>query len=233
MGADTVITITHADARVARVVFGVPANRIIVVENGVNECFRTASPALWREQYGSNPFLLCVGHIQRRKNQLFLLQAANRLRIPVVLIGAVLPGEKDYSQLVAQEVRSNARHGGRWLCELSADDPLLVSAFAACRAHVLLSHNETQPLSVLEAMAVHKPVLLGEAGYAKEFPFTSLPKTSRTRGDVAIRDLEVLWNHGATTELPATFAWSQVAEKISLAYEHTLKRQVGFKKGTP
>ena len=233
MGADSVITITPADTVVVRRVFGLPSDRIIVIENGVDERFRTATPLLWHHRYGDRPFILCVGHIQSRKNQLFLLQVANMVRLPVVLIGSVMSGEGRYASHVESEVRTNTLYGGMWLRELSVDDPLLASAYAACRAYVLLSHYETQPLSVLEAMAAGKPILLGKAAYSQEYPFAGLSTTSRTRMSLAARDLVNLWDHGVESTLPAEFSWGHVADKLSVVYASALGRNGGRRKGEP
>lgn len=231
MGADTIVVITHADAAVVRYVFGVPSSRVVVVENGVDERYRLSSPSLWRQRYGDRPFVLCVGHIQSRKNQLFLLKVANQSGVPVVLIGAVMSGQEEYARHVESEIRANAVFGGMWLRDLSADDPLLVSAYAACQAYILLSHQETQPLSVLEAMAAGKPVLLGDASYTRECPFEGLATTSRTQVSVASRDIETLWKHGAASSLPAAFSWGQVAGKLNSVYERALGRVADFGKG--
>jgi glycosyltransferase involved in cell wall biosynthesis len=229
MGAKAIITITEADVSVAHYVFGVPLSRIQVVENGVDDRFRMATPELWHERYGANPYMLCVGGIQRRKNQLFLLKTANSLELPVVLIGGVLPGEQDYAQRVDEEMRKNASYGGRWLRELSYDDPLLASAYAACRAFVLLSHHETQPLSILEAMAAKKPILLGDAGYVREYPFASLPRTSLTSMNTSRCDLQALWSQGVSTSLSEAFTWGCVAEKLYNIYASTRDSRFSMK----
>jgi len=232
VGANAIVTITQADAAVARFVFGAQASRITVVGNGVDARFRAGSPHLWRERYGDRPFVLCVGQVQPRKNQLFLLQVGNLLKLPVVLVGPPLSDRDDYAQRVAREARINTEHGGLWLRDVSGNDPLLASAYAACRVYVLLSHRETQPLSVLEAMAAGKPVLLGYADYAREYPFATLPRTSPVSVKAAVRDLDAVWMRGAVTTLPPEFAWDQVADRLSTIYERVLAESSVVQSGT-
>lgn len=169
------ITITQGDAHAARFLYTLPENRVHLVPNGVSTRFFAAEPGAWRRQYGSKPFVLCVGAIQRRKGQLLLVEACNQLELPVVLLGPVLPGEAAYAQDVRQAMQSNQQLGGLWRTDLRNEDELLVSAYAACRVHALLSSAETQPLSVMQAMAARKPVLLLKAASLETRCSTTFP----------------------------------------------------------
>ena len=203
-GASAIIAITRSGADSLRTIFRLGTKTLHVVPHGVREGFFSCSPDAWKATFGPEPFVLCVGAIQRRKNQLLLVEACNRLRLPVVLLGPVLPGEKDYGYRVGVAVQQNEGFGGRWLRTLRNDHPLLLSAFAACRVFALLSCSETQPISVLQAMAARKPVLLLHAGYVAQPPFDRLRFVDNSEPSAVDRALQQEWNCGLPTQLPAS-----------------------------
>jgi glycosyltransferase involved in cell wall biosynthesis len=223
-----IVAITQADARAARAIFGIMADRIQVVANGVDESFFNASPAAWWRAFGRDPFVLCVGAIQQRKNQLMLVEACNQARLPVVLLGPVLPGEKDYGVRVGAALEKNKAFGGRWLQHLQKDDPLLISAYAACRLFVLLSQAETQPLSVMQAMAARCTVLLLESNYTKDALFRGLPIVKRATIHALASGIRLAWEQPRPTELPRTFTWLEVARRLACLYSDVLRRTSAF-----
>lgn len=217
-GAAALVTITDADADAAALVYGVDRRRIHVVPNGVSDGFFNASPGAWHNEYGSAPFVLCVGAIQQRKNQLSLVDACNQLQLPVVLLGSVLPGEAEYGMRVSETMAQNEKFGGRWLQSLTNADALLLSAHAACRLFVLLSSAETQPLSVMQAMAARKPILLLKAGYTRDRLFSGLPSVSSTDMGIVSAALKGAWDAAKPTELPCDYSWSAVARQLYRIY---------------
>jgi glycosyltransferase involved in cell wall biosynthesis len=221
-GAASFITITQADAAAAHIVFGVEKAKIKVVPNGVADVFFTCAPEVWRNAYGNGEFVLCVGAIQARKNQLLLTQVCNGLKLPLVLLGSVLPGQTEYAQRVAGAMRENETLGGRWLQELRNEDALLLSAYAACRVFALLSSEETQPLSVMQAMAARKPVLLLQAPYAEDELFRKLPRSHSSELRNAADALKEVWENGPTSELSPKFTWQSVARQLQTIYNSAL-----------
>lgn len=223
LNASAIITITHTDARALRMIHGISPDKIHVVPNGIDDAFFDATPDAWRKTFGDLPFILTVGAVQPRKNQLMLLQAANKIKLPVVIIGPVLPGWEEYATKVEIEQKINTAYGGRWLRELTNENPLLPSAYAACRLFVLLSSEETQPLSVLQAMAAKKPILLLKASYANEPPFDKLPKTTGQNIEVVALDLKKNFERGIQTSLPDEFRWKNVVNKLVTIYKQAVK----------
>lgn len=222
-GAASVVTITEYDAITAHTVFGVEKTRINVVPNGVPDAFFNCTPEAWHRAYGNSDFVLCVGAIQERKNQLLLAQVCNRLKLPLVLLGPILPGKTDYAQLVRDAMRENETLGGRWLQDLRNEDALLLSAHAACRVFALLSSVETQPLSVMQAMAARKPVLLLRATYAQEKMFRELPQATSCDLPTVAGTLKQVWESGPATELSPGYSWQSVARQLQTIYDQALK----------
>jgi len=217
--AARVLTITEAEARAATQICDLDPQRLAVVPHGVAAAFSQRNPQPWQAAHGREPFILCVGAVQPRKNQLLLAQAANELRLPLVLIGPVLPGAEGYADQVGVEMKGNEPFGGRWIRGLDRTDPLLVAAHHACRLFALLSTEETQPISVLQAMAAARPVLLLRAAYTRQAPFAqSACARDATLGAVKTA-LQQAWAEAVPTRLAEDFAWPNVAAKLRELYQ--------------
>lgn len=216
--AASVLTTTEAEAEAVRFLYRLERSRVRVVTHGLSERFFHCTPDCWQNAFGNQPFVLCVGAIQRRKNQLLLLEACNRLRLPAVLLGRELPGERAYAQQVAAAAKRNETFGGHWLQTLQNDDPLLLSAFAACQLFCLLSISETQPISVLQAMAARRPVLLLRAPYAQDEPFRELKTVASTDLEVLLPALKNTWP-SSPASLSRDYTWPQVARRLRRVYE--------------
>lgn len=213
-GAARVITITEAEARAATQICGLESERVVVVPHGVATGYFQRDPQPWQAAHGGAPFILCVGAVQPRKNQWLLAQAANALQLPLVLIGPVLPGCEAYADQVAAEMKRNEAFGGRWFHGLDHGDPLLVAAHHACRLFALLSEEETQPISVLQAMAAARPVLLLRAGYTAQAPFDQLACVTAPGLEAVKAALHQAWTAAVPTRLAGDFAWPSIAAKL-------------------
>jgi glycosyltransferase involved in cell wall biosynthesis len=220
--AKAIITITEADAEAARVIYGLERNRIDVIPHGIADGYFKCTTEAWHKTYGEKSFVLSVGAVQRRKNQLLLARVCNDLKLPLVLLGPVLAGQSEYARPVGEAMRQNESLGGRWLQHLQNEDKLLQSAYAACRVFALLSHNETQPISVMQAMAARKPVLLLKASYAEDNLFRELPQVSSCDMQTVAEALKQVWESGRTTELSLDYAWHSVARQLQTVYNRVV-----------
>ena len=108
------------------------------------------------------------------------------------------------------------------LRRFSHEDPLRVSAFAAASLFVLLSDNETQPLSVMMAMAAGTPVLLLRVPYTFEPPFAGLPTVESRDVRKVCAAIEREWTQPRPTRLPDGFTWPAVVAKLSDIYSRAL-----------
>lgn len=154
-----------AEARQLARYFGVPPERIHVVPNGADERFARADPGPFARRAGLRDFALCAGRIEPRKNQLGLLRAMRGAEVPVVVLGDPVQGHEDYVRACRREAGPNVRFVPR----IGHDDPLLASAYAACACLVLPSWFETPGLAALEAGMQGVPLVLPEAGAAREY----------------------------------------------------------------
>jgi glycosyltransferase involved in cell wall biosynthesis len=162
---DVLLPNSQAEAEQFVRIYSVPRRKIHVVLNGADLRFAQATAHAFIERYGVSDFVLYAGRIEPRKNQLHFLRAMQSVDVPIVILGDVVPGQEWYLD------RCRRRAGPRvqFLPRLEHDDPLLASAYAACRCLVLASWFETPGLVALEAGLLGTPVVLTERGCTREY----------------------------------------------------------------
>ena len=172
--ADGIITDSGAVAQNLFAYLGVPAEKLRAVPIGVDEAYLAEAPVPheFRRRFAPDdaPIVLNVARLAPYKNQLDLVSAMRH--VLDVLPGArlLLVGQTE-DESYAAKVRRTAR-------DLGVDNrcylPGVVSAeemrclYAVCDVFVLPSLWESQGLSVLEAMAVGKPVVASDIGPVRE-----------------------------------------------------------------
>ena len=185
--------------------YGVPAERVVVTPNGVDPVF---SPGP-----GAHDYVLSVGAIQARKNQLAALEAASEASLPLVVVGP----EKDAA--VAEELR---RRGAR--LEGYVDVARLAELYRGAACLVQSSRFEGFGLPVLEAMAsgtpvvtVPDPALLEVAGGA-----AVVAEDGRLADGIrtALAERERL--AAAGLERARAFTWRATAERTLAVYREIL-----------
>lgn len=164
--ADRVITNSNMECETLAKVLELPREKFVTVYNGVEEdFFLPADPNLFRDQFGiKGRFILNVGNIEPRKNQLRLADAMKAFPdVQLILIGHARSPE--YLQQVLQT-------GGKqvsYLGPLDHNSPLLRSAFSACNGFALPSTLETPGLAALEAGALGASLVLTREGSTTEY----------------------------------------------------------------
>ena len=209
--------------------YGIPPERIVVTPNGVDPTFHRLGGPIYnlslartsRGQDGETPsdnllqgsYVLSVGAIQERKNQLAALDAAQAVGLPLVVVGP----SKDAS--LADELR---RRGAR--LEGYVDTERLAELYRGAACLVQSSRHEGFGLPVVEAMAsgtpvvaVPDPALREVAGDAAIFAEDS-DLADGIRRALAERDRLV----AAGSERARTFTWQAAAERTLAVYREIL-----------
>ena len=185
--------------------YGIPAQRIVVTPNGVDSVFGPGS--------GPHDYVLSVGAIQRRKNQLATVEAAEAAGLPLVVVGPAKDPE------LAEELR---RRGAR--LEGYVDTERLAELYRGAACLVQSSRYEGFGLPVLEAMASGTPVvavpdlaLREVAGDAAIF-VEEVELADGIRRALAERDRLV----AAGLERARAFSWRAAAERTLAVYREIL-----------
>lgn len=220
--ADLIVTNSDTESDTLSRVLGLPRENFVTVMNGVEPHFSEPhDPALFRAHYGiDGPFVLNVGNVEARKNQLNLVRAMQGHDLPVVVIGHVR--EPDYGRQVMAE-------GGTQLCYLGPldhADPLLASAYAACAAFVLPSTLETPGLAALEAAAAGAPLVVTSEGSTRDY-FANWAHYIRHDDLVGIRQgIDAALAAGPSLELKehvrSNYAWSAVTQTLAGFYRRIM-----------
>lgn len=203
--AARVLTVSERTKRDLVELYGVPPERIVVTPNGVDPAFSPGD--------GSRDYVLAVGAIQRRKNQLAALEAASAVGLPLVVAGP----EKEHA--LAQELRAR---GARVVGHVETERLAELYRGAACL--VQASRYEGFGLPVLEAMAcgtpvvaVPEPALEEVAGNAAVF-VEEARLADGIRRALAERERLV----AAGLERASRFSWRTTAERTLAVYRDIL-----------
>lgn len=163
--SDILLPNSLAEARQLRRFFALPPIKIHIVPNGVDERFKDANPKLFIDKYGFRDFVLAVGRIEPRKNQLNLIRAFNRIGKDLVIIGDPVSDYMDYYK----KCRESSGKNIHFLAGLKHDDPLLKSAYAACDLFIAPGWFETPGLAALEAGLAGAKLAVTKFGCTEEY----------------------------------------------------------------
>ncbi len=202
--------------------FHVNPQKIFVVPNGVDERFADADSGPFVREYGLENFILFVGRIEPRKNQLNFVRAMKDTQETVVFLGGALPDYENYYAQCKREASPNMY----FLDAIGHDDPLLAGAYAACNTFVLPSWFETPGLSAMEAAMAGAKVVITDGGstteyfggrvaYVRPHDLADMRKTTlevfRRPKDQALRD-----------HVRANYSWHRVAEITLEGYKRLM-----------
>jgi glycosyltransferase involved in cell wall biosynthesis/SAM-dependent methyltransferase len=127
-----------------------------------SEAFASPDPDAFRRHAGiDGEFILCVGAIDLRKNQLVLARATRDMDIPLVLLGPA--HEPDTLARLATAGGSNVVHVERVPGELVA------SAYHGAAVHVMASYAEGAALVNLEAAIAGTPLVVSNRSSEFEY----------------------------------------------------------------
>ncbi len=135
-----------------------------VVSHGVHAApFRDATADLFVEKFGMKDFVLCVGAVDRRKNQFMVIEALKDQDLDIVFLGPAF--EEDYVR-VCNKIANNRVH----VLGKQPQD-IVASAFKAASVHVLPSYCEGAALANLEAAVAGCPMVVSNR--SSEFEYFS------------------------------------------------------------
>lgn len=220
--SDIIFPNSENEARQISRLFNIPVSRMFVVPNGVDMSFADADPGLFTDKYGLRDFVLSVGRIEPRKNQLNLIRAMKGIDRDLVLIGDIVSGSEWYMEKCRQEAGDRVYFTGG----MPHGSELLTSAYAACEVFVLPAWFETPGLAAMEAALAGAKVVATEGGstreYFREKAIYINPDSPQDIHEKIKQALETE-NDGALKNLIMnTYTWDKVADRVVEGYERVL-----------
>lgn len=222
--ADLLLPNTEAERDYCMKVFGADPRKLLVIPNGVERRFQHGDPQLFRERFGIHePFVLNVGRVENRKNQLRLIKALRGSGIRLVIIG------KPVNESYTRQCREAADGNVTFLPPLPHDEPLLQSAYAAARVFAMPSLLETPGIAALEAALAGARIVITPIGGPREY-FGDAARYVDPHSVDDIRNAVVAaWEDQSyraeklQTRVREEYSWESVAAKTLSAYESVLR----------
>ncbi len=148
----------------------IPKDRLHVTYNAIDKKnAHGPGPELFCTEYGleNKKYILSLANIDRRKNQLRLLQAYQELNLslPLIIIGEAINGDVQYERQITQTTIP----GVRVLNALPHGSDMLKSACQGAAVHVLPSLLETPGLASLEAAALGTKIVTTQGGSTRDY----------------------------------------------------------------
>lgn len=225
--ADALTPPSRAELDVITSTFSPLPGTIEIVPVGVDSSFAGGNGARFcgRFELPLHAFVLCVGRIEERKNQLRLIEACAPLGIPLVLVGAEYEDRLGYAA-ACRELAERLGADVRFLSYLSPED--VVDAYAAAHVHALPSLWETIGLSSLEAAVAGCNVVstanCGVGEYLGDLARYCDPESVESiRGAVAAALASP--RDGRLAEHVGTFTWANAARKAKSLYESVMSER--------
>jgi len=193
----------------------------VVVENGIDlEACNKAKGDRFTKKYGLSDFVLFVGGIREVKNPLLFIKLAEEMPdMKFVMIGEKL----DESNIIEKYGVSLPKN----LVLLGTLKHVeVLDAMAACRIYVVTSKREATPITLLEAMAMKKNVVVPlhtgcvevvpSDGYGFLYNLDSFEElVARTKDALSAERINVK----ARERIKEKYDWRKLAKKLDSLYE--------------
>lgn len=195
----------------------------VVVPNAVDtESIRAARADDSGEFDRYRGWLVCIGRIDIRKNQMSLIRALEGSDYKAVFVGRKSPGHKEYADEVVRAIEANPNL--EWIEQLPNAD--IYRLCKACKVSVLPSWFETPGLVSLEAAAMGCNIVVSPEGTTRDYFGDSAfycdvndPSSIRRAIDAAYEaDYDVEFGNRILSE----YTWEKAAERTIDGYEMAL-----------
>lgn len=202
----------------------VPRTRTEIIPHGVDRSVECADEGLFKRKYGLKDFALCVGRFEApRKNQLTLVRALKQESVPLVFIGGPEPGHENYYERCRAEAGKNTH----FLGPLQRDDPLLASAFHACKVVVMPGVLESPGLTGMEGALAGANLAVTTGGSTREH-FVDLawyfdPFQQREMRSAILQALEAPRQYALQDRVRKLYTWDQIVRRQLDAYKRVME----------
>jgi len=217
--AEMVLPNTAAERELLIEGLGVSPENNLTIHNGVEARFAAADPSLFIKKYGCKDFVLNVGHLgSPRKNGYNMIKALAQVDAPVFIIANVFANVEG-QRCVDEIEKSKNITLIRWV---EHDDPLLASAYAACKVFALPTRYETPGRAALEAGLAKANIVITPHGGTKEyfgdFAEYSDPDSVQSIRQAVEKSLNKTQTDRLQKHIQQNYIWPVIAEKTAEIY---------------
>ncbi len=163
--ADAIIPNSGVEQKQLARLFGIDKERMHIIPNCVDKSFEYGDKYTFASKYKLENFILSVGRIEPRKNQLNLIKAMRQFSKRLAIIGNTVSDYLDYYN----ECKRQAGQNVIFIEGIKHNDPMLKSAYSACKCLVSQGWFETPGLSALEAGLAGANVATTDKGCTREY----------------------------------------------------------------
>jgi len=221
--ADRVIVNSNMEGDMLSQVFGMNRDKFHTVYNGAETEFLVpADTSVFRNRFHiEGPFVLNVGNVEPRKNQLEFLRLLMQERPDLKLVIAGGVRDRYYADVCLEEGGDRVRIIGY----LPYASELIRSAMAGCEFFAMPSLLETPSIAAIEAAAIGAKVLLTQVGSTTEYFGDSVTYVdpwsheSMRAGIAAVANASV---EKSTWAARHRLLWPQIAPEIVNCYNKLL-----------
>lgn len=222
--ADILLPNSYEEARYLDDILGASNKKKAVIPNATDLRYKYGTPDKAVKLYGFKDYVLCVGKIEPRKNQMQLVKALAGTNIPLIILGSFIPNVKSYYDDVVAEISKhpNMKH----IESLPMDSDVLSSLYAGAKVHALLGRNETPGIVNLEAGLAGANLVVGECVPVREYlQDYALYADYNSVEDVKAKVMQAYQaprNPTIAEFIEKNYTWKVVAEKTLEAYKMIL-----------
>lgn len=218
---DIVLPNSICEAQYLKEYHKVNANKISVIPNGINLPGNNVNLDLFKNQFGVTDYVLCVGKIEPRKNQLLLAEAIKKTNLKCVFLGSAMLTDVSYYQKFKNLIKDDSRFLHIEYIEHNSE--LMSSLYANCKVHVLLGTSETPGLVNLEAGSYGANLIVWDCPpvreYLKDFATYINRNNISSLPSILENLIKIPRNYELSRFIIENYTWSNVAAKTLLEYE--------------
>ncbi len=217
---------TSEEANLISEGLSIPKEKFNIIHNGVSDRFLNADSSLFKKEYGTENFILCVGHIgPARKNMLSFFKAVAKINHSVVFIGRIIKSGETEKALEEAGKNKNIKI----IEAIDNNSPLLASAYAACDTFVLPSLYETPGIAALEAGLAGAKVVITPYGGTKDYFKDMVEYVDPYSIDSIQKGIEKALNKAKDNKLKEYirqhYLWDKIADESVKVYQEVLNER--------
>lgn len=195
-------------------VFNTNKKNFTVIPNAIDK--KNIDKPLLKKYEKYKDYIICVGRIDARKNQLNLLRALEGTAYKVLLVG--VKGNKFYTQKIDEIIKKNKNI--EWIEKI--DNENLYALYKICKLHILPSWFDTPGLVSLEAAAVGAKIIASIKGttkdYFRDFIEYCEPDSLESIKNTIIKTDQMNKNQELQKHILENYTWDKAAEKTKEVY---------------